>query len=125
MEVLGFLREYFFTASLRASANTGVAISPTARRGHRPSMSLRGAQCRGNPYSIGTFLTLYLIMSWSEKDLFAFSLTAKINVATSVCTGCSNSPPDWNGICQRLFPHYFVGAIIDRPHCTTGLFGGE
>ena len=28
----------------------------------------------------------------------------KITVATSVCTGGRNSPPDWHAICQGMFP---------------------
>ena len=26
---------------------------------------------------------------------------------------------------RKIFPIRFVGAIIDRPHCTTGFAGGE
>ena len=47
---------------------------------------------------------------------------AEINVATSVCTGGSNSPPDWNGICQGCFPLENVGAAIGRPLCTAGFY---
>ena len=35
------------------------------------------------------------VFFWQRmRDSFAFSLWAKIKVATSVCTGCSNRPPD-------------------------------
>ncbi len=56
--------------------------------------------------------------NWRRRDFFAFLPLAKIDVATSVCTGCSNMPPAYC-ICNYSNPS---SCIKSTPSIRMGCF---